>query len=97
MASLLFSEQPNNFKAHLDGGTFEHRSLIADGRNETEWVNLRDEDAFSVTFRRRNDSASSMDSLLRAGYHHQDARSPTYNYQSCQEVFNHPFPRPCRS
>lgn len=30
----------NTSIAHLDGGIFEHRALIADGNNKTKWIGL---------------------------------------------------------
>ena len=68
----------------MNGGIFDSRSLLADGRNETQWVNLRDY-AISVSPpRRRNDSTSTNDPMSPSCYQYQDRR-PSFSTYSGQD------------
>lgn len=71
--------------AHLNGGIFDGRSLLADGRNETQWVNLRDY-AISVSpSRTRNDSTSTNEPMSPSCYQYQDRR-PSFSTYSGQDL-----------
>jgi len=51
------------FIEHLNGGIMENRSLIADGRNETETISLRD--PANVSLKRNGSNASSATDATR--------------------------------